>query len=335
MEGQTIQVFVKGYLGKTLKLFLKKDSPVSELFRNVSNTIGTNDIKIIYAAKQLRSIVNGNATILKDYGIDDKAILFGCIMMTEDDGSSVEEKPTSLNGVIEFTNSPDMLTLDDDQSMSRIKMPCGHAIGQESLKEYCRRMLDDGKFEFVCPSSDPCCGEIWDYRTVRKLAVLTKEEQNYFEEKLSEIFLKVTLRTKDCPNCSSLSLRPNGNNFRVICMICQLGQRHPYEFCWYCLGAWSTSDNTDCGNSTCDAIDLRLRYLKSAGIKDINGVKCPSMRACPACGYLIEHTEGCKQMSCRCGQKFCFVCLKIAINGNFQCGATCNVAPVQHKFDGN
>ena len=63
-------------------------------------------------------------------------------------------------------------------------------------------------------------------------------------------------------------------------------------------------------------------------------VKAPALRACPDCGILIRHTEGCKTMACTgCKTTFCFVCLKKAdVKGNLPCGGyntTCPVAPRQ------
>ena len=42
-----------------------------------------------------------------------------------------------------------------------------------------------------------------------------------------------------------------------------------------------------------------------------NVVGCPSKRACPACGVVIEYESACKHFHCAlCGHNFCFICLK-------------------------
>lgn len=123
----------------------------------------------------------------------------------------------------------------------------------------------------------------------------------------------------------------------MICSFCSKGGTM-YEFCWYCLHQWFGSGIKDCGNADCNGEDPRLKILKDSPTKSVVGVKCPSRRACPKCGMLIEHEKACKQMVCRCGQKFCFICLKVASStGRYQCGSfnsKCTPAPVQSTIPG-
>ena len=56
--------------------------------------------------------------------------------------------------------------------------------------------------------------------------------------------------------------------------------------------------------------DPRVTMLLSCPEKNIGGVKTPSLRACPHCGALVEHTDACKHMKCPvCSKEFCFICL--------------------------
>ncbi|KAL3870585.1 hypothetical protein ACJMK2_038635 [Sinanodonta woodiana] len=339
MPGQTIQIFLKGYLGKTLTFTLQEDSPITELFCGVTKDTGidADNIKIIYGIKQLQTHIDGKTMTLQDYGIGNLANLTGyvCLPGGWDNVEGHERKV--LDDDVELTNAPDMVSLDDDPNSPRAKMPCGHAIGPESLTAYCRSLLTAGKYEFRCPYNEPYCGELWDYITVRKLAVLTTEEKEYFEINLSNNYLKRALGIQECPKCSSYCQRQDKKNPRVVCLICSKGQTIRYEFCWYCRKVWSTSGTKDCGNPSCDGTDSRLKVLQKARLKTINGVQCPAVRACPACGLLIEHKEACKHMTCICKQKFCFICLKQAVNGTFQCGtsnAKCEVAPTQKDIPG-
>lgn len=65
--------------------------------------------------------------------------------------------------------------------------------------------------------------------------------------------------------------------------------------------------------------------------KVIRGKTCPVIRLCPSCKILIEHTDSCPQMECRCKQRFCFICLQQAdSSGRYVCGSgSCNKAPIQ------
>lgn len=63
--------------------------------------------------------------------------------------------------------------------------------------------------------------------------------------------------------------------------------------------------------------DQRLHLLQNCPtvtLPQVHGVTaCPSMRACPTCGTLLEHDKtACKNLFCpRCKKEFCFVCLKL------------------------
>lgn len=55
-------------------------------------------------------------------------------LISEDNSSDqLEQKKQELRplpGFIELTTEPDMITLDDDPSTRRAKMPCGHVMGK-------------------------------------------------------------------------------------------------------------------------------------------------------------------------------------------------------------
>ena len=56
--------------------------------------------------------------------------------------------------------------------------------------------------------------------------------------------------------------------------------------------------------------DPRVTMLLNCPEKNIGGVKSPSLRACPHCGALVEHTDACKHMKCpACSNEFCFIFL--------------------------
>ena len=83
--------------------------------------------------------------------------------------------------------------------------------------------------------------------------------------------------------------------------------------------------------------DPRVQMLQSCPNKDVIGVSTPSIRACPFCGALVQHTDACKQMNCpACSRAFCFICLK-KNEGGWQCGSwntKCTPAPRQTHIPG-
>ncbi len=231
-----------------------------------------------------------------------------------------------LDALAQLTDEPDMITWDDDPQGKRAKMPCGHAISPESLTMFCRSLLSNGKFQFICPYVDPAnsstrCNKEWTYIDVRRFAVLSQSEQKEFETKISENYLRKAMGIQECPGCKSLCERINTKEKRLICRVCSKTKSEGrFEFCWDCLHEWKSSSLTECGNEECSGEDPRLRILREAAVKYVVGVTTPSCRACPTCGMLIEHTAACKHMVCRCGTQFCFICLKVK-GGTWGCGS--------------
>ena len=240
--------------------------------------------------------------------------------------SDVQSK--DLDELAPLTNEPDMITWDDDPLGKRAKMPCGHAIGPESLTAYCRSLLSAGKYQFLCPyvSTDGKlrCNKEWSYIEVRRFGVLNKIEQKDFETRITENYLRKAQGIQECPGCNSLCMRKNPKDKRLICILCTKDEGKHFEFCWNCLHEWKLGGTDKCGNEECDGEDPRLKILREAPQKKVVGVNTPSTRACPSCGSLIYHTEACKHMVCPCGTNFCFICLGIregGPSGAWNCGS--------------
>ena len=71
--------------------------------------------------------------------------------------------------------------------------------------------------------------------------------------------------------------------------------------------------------------DPRIKMLLECPNKDIGKVESPSLRACPHCGALVQHTDACKNMKCpACKKDFCFICLNKS--GGYSCGNNCRPA---------
>lgn len=360
--GKTLQLFLKGLEGKTMILRVDEESSIRALREMIHERthVGLDDMRVLYCSKELRDTDEyGKQQFLSDYRIQDEGNLVLVLRLlggsdqpnqTEPnrtvevvDSDSVEQQedlspPLKVLGPdVELTSEPDMITFDDDKDGQRAKMPCGHAIGPESLTAYCRSLLSAGKFEFRCPHMDPkYCGRLWEYYTIQQCAVLTKEERKEFETKIALNFLNKS-GMQECPNCQSYCERKSKKDIRVICPICSRKKgRALYEFCWFCLRVWKTSGQKECGNLNCSGEDPRKKILRECPEKDVIGVKCPAVRACPKCGMMIEHKEACKHMDCPCGQQFCFICLKMATGKNkYQCGSyntKCEKAPIQTEL---
>jgi len=143
-----------------------------------------------------------------------------------------------------------------------------------------------------------------------------------------------TFDYQKCPQCSLFLHRPKAPMSAVQCFSqCPLCRT---RFCWICSGPWTGSRRVEyCSNTQCDVSITKqhLSILKTCPRKTINVPGVPSTRACPKCNALIYHETACKHMDCiYCGTKFCFTCLRLKENGEWQCGsysAPCEVAERQ------
>uniref|UniRef100_A0A4W6CN99 RING-type domain-containing protein n=1 Tax=Lates calcarifer TaxID=8187 RepID=A0A4W6CN99_LATCA len=195
----------------------------------------------------------------------------------------------------------------------RALMSCGHAVTPTSLTNWCRRLLEQGESRFVCGVYG--CSAEWSCMEVRKMALLTKKETAYFEAAMA-YNTKNNLQTKICPGCKSDVVRENESDLRVRCSVCTANRRWPYEFCWQCLREWKgrapRSDRCD-NDGCCDQSLILLHTCPDITFESVEVTGCPSVRACPTCGQLLEHNKTqCKNVICPwCQVEFCFVCLKL------------------------
>ncbi|XP_049744582.1 uncharacterized protein DDB_G0292642-like isoform X1 [Elephas maximus indicus] len=219
---------------------------------------------------------------------------------------------------LKFVLRKDDITGDEYDGQLRVEMSCGHAVDPGSLTAWCRSLMDQGHFKLCCPAdiNGEKCGAQWPYPEVRQCAVLNDTEQYQFEQKLALLAARSYCDFKECPSCKSLVERKELTTIRVLCTVCTSTLRATYEFCWQCLRAWkgAGTPSDHCANVGCK--DPNLEVLASCTTKDLPGSEiraCPSIRACPTCGLLIEHKEKCKYVVCsRCQVEFCFACLELA-----------------------
>ncbi|KAK3546640.1 hypothetical protein QTP70_031432, partial [Hemibagrus guttatus] len=212
--------------------------------------------------------------------------------------------------------------LDDDPDVKRIEMSCGHVVSSQSLTAYCRSLLDRGQYLFLCPAlkdgTTERCGAEWKYMEVRRIAVLSQEEQSHFEETMAHLAAAKYCEYNQCPGCKSYVEREDLTNLSVLCTICTADSGKRYEFCWQCLKTWKgpAPRSDKCENNGC--VNHKVEKLSSCHntiLPEVQNLICPSLRACPTCGNLVEHdTTGCKNIICnQCNIEFCFSCLKLTV----------------------
>ena len=142
-------------------------------------------------------------------------------------------------------------------------------LAPESLTLYCRNILNEGKWRFFCPhiSRDQPpkhCNTEWDYLDVRRLAALTEEEKEEFEDKITTNHLFKAMGIQECPKCKSLVERNDKKDVQLRCTVCSEKGGKTYEFCWHCLREWYNRDSrTQCGRTVVIYKSTELTTLKS------------------------------------------------------------------------
>ena len=216
------------------------------------------------------------------------------------------------------------------------QLPCKHPICPNCLMDYAWTEAGcNKKTEIKCS----LCSREWPLHIIQEVGNVLPEEIELLQASLSANYIAKDTNVSECPGCSNHCVRKDETTNRVYCRICSRRGK-PHTYCWNCRRPWKNSgSNLHCGNAGCDTGSF-LKILREAPLKTLEflpkSVQVPSKRACPTCGIVIEHREGCKHMKCTgCNTEFCFLCLKKKVEGSLYCGSyntVCTVAPVQDEL---
>lgn len=177
-----------------------------------------------------------------------------------------------------LTNDDCILT---HQSGAATKMACGHAVSEAALYNFCSSEISKGKSCIYCPG----CASEWSLQQLREHTDLSDHQLKRIEEGLNRNF---------CLGCIPGVMKCRG-----------------------CGEIWSSSNSTDllcpsCATKNKSDDNATVELLARCDVKTIGHASCPVIRACPHCGKLIEHQDGCKRIDCNnCSTTFCFNCLTI------------------------
>uniref|UniRef100_A0A3Q1C5F3 RING-type domain-containing protein n=1 Tax=Amphiprion ocellaris TaxID=80972 RepID=A0A3Q1C5F3_AMPOC len=154
------------------------------------------------------------------------------------------------------TRRDDLDPISSDDDSLRAEMSCGHAVTPESLTQWCRNLLDQGHYTFKCPAlveGTTRCNKAWSYQEVRRLADLSVEEMQHFEDNMARMAAARHCEFQPCPQCKTNMERKDLSNLCVICIICTADQGGTYQFCRQCQKPWkgSAPRSDRCGNDDC------------------------------------------------------------------------------------
>jgi len=301
--------------------------------------LGTEEQRLIYVGKQLE-----DEKQLCDYGtLSHGSTLF--LVMRLHGGSaaySFVSPPRRVDPSLPRCGPKEhcMITMEQNSPETPVlRMPCRHPISPDGLMDYCWNEISGRKkYEIRCS----LCNAEWPVDVVCKYGCVSATEKGQLEIGLSNNYCLSNPNILECPSCTSFCERMNEEKHCVMCRICSKKTGKPYHFCWQCLREWKNDPSGEkCGNPNCDISQELLLQLSAAPMVTPSylrgsGVKCPNIRACVNCGTLIELLSGCKHMQCkRCGQEFCFSCLRQRVNSSWACGdfnTPCTPAPKQTRI---
>ncbi|GLI59474.1 hypothetical protein VaNZ11_001357 [Volvox africanus] len=195
----------------------------------------------------------------------------------------------------------------DAPSSSTATAGCKHYFCSGCLTEYMRGMVRDRKFPINCPmAAGGAAGQQGCKLKFSREAVLVALEGHP-----KEIQVYRTLETESsldpsqvlyCPHkaCSSPMLVNKEElqpNTPAICPACRK------KFCPHCrIPGWHKG-------YTCEAFQALPAHLRSADDAAMLQLsKQKQWKQCPRCKQMVERSEGCNHMLCRCGSNFCYAC---------------------------
>ena len=220
-----------------------------------------------------------------------------------------------------------------------LKLKCGHSICPDDILDHTWQQIKNLKHQISCAT----CKEIIDIDDIIKLGLPEEREKQFITAAISVNFC-FSQDIQQCPRCSSYCQRRKTDEAQVTCIVCTKKFKKPFRFCWHCLQEWNGL--TDCGNKYCSKQKSEQLYSSPMKtFKDNSGtvISFPQIRACPNCCTLIEHKDGCNEMTCEvCKHIFCIICLAPMRNGSLVCRSTswnenitCLPAPIQTKLSGS
>mmetsp|Transcript_47457 Transcript_47457/g.42550 ORF Transcript_47457/g.42550 Transcript_47457/m.42550 type:complete len:390 (+) Transcript_47457:32-1201(+) len=301
---------------------------------------------------------------LDQYNIKNNSCILLCITETN---AKTKPKHISLKSIIKNTNQPsirrdccrmsindgyihkisDLDILTYEQSHQCLQMRCRHGMTKDTLYQYVKSKYESGDKYIKCPHIDEYthtkCDTKWYHPSIKNVLLYENMNDNKSHIPLQDILkldvmcaqnvIKNECMMAHCKQCDTWIYRDKlSDNLcsstmfdpRTKCPKCE------NLFCWQCNEEWEDEKSMVCTkNCTFNFRAEVLQIIEACPTKKIGRVEdVPSIRCCPQCLQLINHTDACKHVKCRnCQCDFCFVCMGVK-NGEWQCGAHGDVCPI-------
>lgn len=186
-------------------------------------------------------------------------------------------------------------------------MPCGHAVSASGLYEHCMSKVRAGSDRVSCP----VCSRGWSVKDMRERTGLSEGQVKSIDEGLARNFFLSMPGVVKCGGCGAIYSSSSSSGHGQLCSSCAVKSH--------------------------DGKRATVELLASCPIKTVgHASSCPTLRACPNCGNVIEHEADCRRVECNhCKTLFCFVCLTIRTSSNYYpCPDRCGTAARQTVIPG-
>ncbi|KAG8933603.1 hypothetical protein FRC02_011525 [Tulasnella sp. 418] len=203
---------------------------------------------------------------------------------------------------------------DEDRKFGlALACPRLHKYCLDCINQYIRTELEKGGegrivFPMKCPE---CSRDDWAMTDEVAERVLGQDVLNTWHfQKLLESIEKIYCPH---PSCSALVEVPDVPGLEeATCPACQR------MICVKCKTPW---------HPALSCAENKLPQLGQTDQQTYNLAKRSGWRRCPKCRMIVERSEGCPHMTCRCGTHFCYRCGSAYVRGACPLGARCQDMP--------
>jgi len=183
---------------------------------------------------------------------------------------------------------------------------CRHSFCINCWNQYVDAHIDDHNcFKLKCP--EPSCNAAVDEDMIQQLASESRKIKynQFFFRSYVENNNNMKLKWCPAPDCChaisyELPYHHNSGSSRInydVTCLCY------HSFCWNCGEEAHTPVN-------CEIVAKWMKKTSSEFKITTSGWIIANTKRCPKCKTPIEKNNGCNHMSCKCGIKFCWLCLR-------------------------
>ena len=171
-------------------------------------------------------------------------------------------------------------------------LECNHFYHKECLQQFWKTQIEASLFPLTCMNHE-CRTEATEADITQVLGpeLLNKYRDFSLNQAISKLDGVHRCQTPECPY--AFVLEGNLNDF--TCPLCKVS---------YCLKCNDVKHD----GVTCEDMKLLKRPAYEEDKELIILAQEKNWKSCPFCKAMVERTEGCDHMKCRCGKEFCYKC---------------------------